>query len=101
MGPYVGPIGIFIGLPLLTWFYAYFCNEQGWPQASLLQNWASIDYSAALAASWDTRVFLAYAAYWCLQAALYLFVPCRVVEGVELRDGSRLKYPLNGALCID
>lgn len=96
VGPYVGPVGIILGLPILTWAYSYFCNAKGWPTPDALSSLQNLSWEL-VASSWDSKVFLVYTAYWLLQALLYLVVPCQVVQGVQLRDGSRLKYPLNGA----
>jgi len=64
-GPYLGPVGMIIGLPLLTFLYARFCNDKGWPTPSLtLQDLQPSALLQGFIDSWDTQVFLVYVAYW-------------------------------------
>lgn len=64
-GPYLGPIGMIIGLPLLTFLYAKYCNNQGWPIPSFeLSQLHPSALAASFIESWDTQVFLVYVAYW-------------------------------------
>jgi hypothetical protein len=90
MGPYIGPVGILVGLPILVWASAFFCNKSGWPAGLRLPTGADIR------ASFSLEVFAVYVAWWLFQAALAVVVPGKDVEGVTLRDGSRLKYRING-----
>jgi hypothetical protein len=88
----VGPIGILLGLPLLVWASAFYCNAQGWPVIPKgLPSWADVKTSFSL------EVFAVYVAWWVFQAALHVLVPGHDADGVLLRDGSRLKYRINGA----
>lgn len=34
-GPYLGPLGMIIGLPLLIFLYAKYCGNEGWPTAGM------------------------------------------------------------------
>jgi len=102
-GPYLGPVGILFGLPLLTWGYQYYCNAGGWPSIpgapSAAQAWDSITPAAllsAIASSWSTEVFAIYALWWYGLALLSLTLPGATGKGIVLRDGSQLTYPLNG-----
>ncbi|XP_029790781.1 delta(14)-sterol reductase isoform X2 [Suricata suricatta] len=45
---------------------------------------------------WETRVFGVYVLWVFLQALLYMLPVGKVVEGMPLADGRRLKYRLNG-----
>ncbi|XP_053460022.1 delta(14)-sterol reductase LBR isoform X1 [Nycticebus coucang] len=45
---------------------------------------------------WETRVFGAYLLWFFIQALFYLLPIGKVVEGMPLIDGRRLKYRLNG-----
>lgn len=45
---------------------------------------------------WSPRVLLLLLAWLGLQAALYLLPARKVAEGLELKDKSRLRYPING-----
>ncbi|KFO28421.1 Delta(14)-sterol reductase [Fukomys damarensis] len=49
-----------------------------------------------LSTLWSPRVLLLLLAWLGLQAALYLLPARKVVEGLELKDKSRLRYPING-----
>ncbi|RYG55272.1 hypothetical protein EON66_05685 [archaeon] len=92
MGPYVGPSGIILGLPILVWAFAALCSPAGWPiipSAKVLTDLVQSSFS------WNAMGV--YVAWWLFQAALYLTVPGRVIPGVKLRDGSHLMYNINGA----
>lgn len=54
------------------------------------------DIINAVVSTWDVNVFYAYVSYWSFLALLYYIVPCKVLEGTVLRNGQRLKYPMNG-----
>ncbi|XP_045309245.1 delta(14)-sterol reductase LBR isoform X1 [Leopardus geoffroyi] len=45
---------------------------------------------------WETRVFGVYILWFLMQALFYLLPVGKVVEGMPLADGRRLKYRLNG-----
>uniref|UniRef100_A0A667GZT7 Delta(14)-sterol reductase TM7SF2 n=1 Tax=Lynx canadensis TaxID=61383 RepID=A0A667GZT7_LYNCA len=45
---------------------------------------------------WSPRVLLLWLTWLGLQAALYLLPARKVAEGLELKDKSRLRYPING-----
>ena len=92
MGPYLGPIGIVIGLPILVFLACYYCNDKR-------DSWSVIPEALPTG---ELAIFLSleahgvYLSWFFFQMALYLFVPGAVAEGTVLRDGSRLKYPING-----
>ena len=94
-GPYLGPVGIILGLPVLTFAYAAYCGPDGWPSVptSALTPRRVLDDALA---SWSTEAFLVYTAYWLYTALLYLVLPGASGRGVVLPDGRRLAYPFNG-----
>lgn len=95
MGPYLGSYGILLGLPLLVWAASYYCNQNGWPVIpSALPMWDDIK------GTWSNEVFLVYIAWFLFQVVLHLLVPGPDVDGVQLRNGSRLKYRINGWRCL-
>ena len=94
-GPYIGPLGILVGLPLLVWLSAVYCGPAGWP--SLPPALPSLeDVLATL--SW--RALGVYCGWFALQVALHIVVPGEVVEGAPLRTGGRLRYKVNGWNCF-
>jgi hypothetical protein len=98
-GPYLGPIGMMIGLPILTFLYARFCNDQGWPIKGLtFSDLTPAKLFEEFVNSWSTEVFLIYVGYWFFQALLYFILPGEKMKGVKLSDGSQLTYPINGLL---
>ena len=110
MGPYFGPAVIPIALPVLVWSSAFYCNgARGWPAfpsaiptlevaaaaaVAALPTWADVQGSF----SWEALAI--YTGWWLFQAALYLLVPGEEQQGVQLRDGKRLRYPINGWRCL-
>jgi hypothetical protein len=76
-GPYIGPIGMIVGLPIITFLYARYCGADGWPMKGL----GIADITPALLCeemrkSWNFEVFLIYVAYWLYQVILYFILPC-------------------------
>lgn len=91
-GPYLGPIGIVIGLPLLCYALVYACNADG---CMHLSPFSIPGFPADQRFfTWEaTGIFLGWMA---LQVALHLILPGRKLQGVQLPNGSRLTYKLNG-----
>jgi hypothetical protein len=65
LGPYLGPIGMIIGLPIITFLYARYCGADGWPMKGLgiSDLTPSLLYNE-VKNSWSLDVFLIYVAYW-------------------------------------
>jgi len=95
MGPYVGAVGITIGLPTLVWAAAYYCNGGMWPHVP-----TKLPSLEDITSTFSWEAFAVYVAWWTFQAVLYLVVPGEMKEGLPLRDGSRLRYPINGFRCL-
>lgn len=105
-GPYLGPLGIVFGLPILVWMFSVYCGQSGWPAfPTSVPSWdsavstvkAAVPTWEAVAATFSWEALGVYTAWFALQAVLHVVVPGRVLEGVTLRDGSKLKYKVNGA----
>lgn len=82
-----------IGLPLAV-YYLFFCVR--FNDGALLAT-AEADGSGffqAIVPTWEATGF--YLAWLGFQAVLQVLAPGRVVEGLPLADGSRLKYRVNG-----
>jgi len=100
-GPHLGPAGIILGLPALTWAFAYFCGPAGWPSVpGGGADWAAAlaprALAAAVASTWSLEVFALYCVWWLALALLALVLPGPTVAGAPLRDGRTLPYKLNG-----
>ncbi|KAI3438180.1 hypothetical protein D9Q98_000617 [Chlorella vulgaris] len=92
-GPYLGPLAIMLGLPLVCYGLVYACNSSGcmhlapkfsipgFPPAHRLFTWQALGV---------------YVAWFVAQALLHLLLPGQRRQGVALPDGSRLTYKLNG-----
>jgi Ergosterol biosynthesis ERG4/ERG24 family len=91
MGPYLGGLGIPIFLPLLVWAAAFYCSGKDWPRIP-----TSLPTVQDFKNSFSWQAMGAYTAWWLFQAFLYLVVPGEIKEGTLLRDGNKLKYPING-----
>lgn len=94
LGPYLGPLGIMLGLPAVCYALVYACNASGcmhlapqfsipgWPPGQRLFTWEALGV---------------YVAWFAFQALLHLLLPGQRRQGVVLPNGSRLTYKLNGA----
>ncbi|XP_066507834.1 delta(14)-sterol reductase TM7SF2 isoform X2 [Hoplias malabaricus] len=88
-----GSIPVF--LPLLVLYLLSVCRS---PSGALQQWPPPLPHSSFL---WDPVATVIVVGWIGFQSALYLLPWGQVSEGLPLRDGSRLKYPINGfhALC--
>ncbi|KAK5130623.1 c-5 sterol desaturase [Meristemomyces frigidus] len=115
-----GPIGatlISIGLPIGCYAFAFLCNDvSGCPAPALLDpirlftppllstqsGWQHALSTLKTQAGWpgvtgllSTEAVLGTAAWYGLSLLLYVLLPAREVEGVQLRTGGRLQYRFN------
>ncbi|RUP49886.1 ergosterol biosynthesis ERG4/ERG24 family-domain-containing protein [Jimgerdemannia flammicorona] len=100
---FLGPPGaaaMITFLPLLVWFLAFFCNEDGCPPKSIwsigvedLSRWFSLKFF--LANMYDPTAYAAYLGFVLFLAGLYIVLPGEEIEGTLLRNGKRLKYKVN------
>ncbi|QBM86809.1 Delta(14)-sterol reductase [Metschnikowia aff. pulcherrima] len=96
-----GALGIATGLPVVLVVFYYLCNEQysvrgitvdiEQVKAQLPQN---VDEFLQLC--FDKSCWAAYAAWFSILAVLDIYMPGKDIPGVELRDGTRLMYRING-----
>ena len=90
-GPYIGPIGIILGLPAVCFGLVAACNSRGCTDWSL--------HPPQLPASWQlfsSQATLVLLCWILLQAAIWLILPGKRAQGVVLKDGTRLTYKLTG-----
>lgn len=95
-GGTLGATCIPVFLPLIVLYLLSVCRS---PAANVLQWPPVLPHTAQL---WDPLSPFILLGWMALQTFLYLLPLGKVSEGLVLRDGSRLKYPINGfhALCI-
>ncbi|KAG1176622.1 hypothetical protein G6F70_000817 [Rhizopus microsporus] len=99
LGP-IGALGMVTILPLLVLFLATCCDATGYPSRDLFVDWKgylqhkfSVEQLFSL---FDKQVFMIYCGYVAALALFYIILPGDNVPGTVLRDGTRLKYKLNG-----
>jgi hypothetical protein len=96
-----GPLGaaaVMMSLPLVIIGLYVGCGSSGCASgpASAVQ----VFRNAQLPQLWDWTAAAVVFGWTALHFALYVLLPGPRVEGVVLRDGSRLKYPINGHLAL-
>eukprot|EP00241_Pyramimonas_parkeae_P006341 CAMPEP_0114241128 /NCGR_PEP_ID=MMETSP0058-20121206/9472_1 /TAXON_ID=36894 /ORGANISM="Pyramimonas parkeae, CCMP726" /LENGTH=424 /DNA_ID=CAMNT_0001353643 /DNA_START=11 /DNA_END=1285 /DNA_ORIENTATION=+ len=99
-GPYLGPAGVIIGLPLVCYMLVAACNADHClshlnPPTGL--DWIKIPSGQVIASS---EGFLAVIGWVTWLVVLHVLLPGRHVQGNKLKDGSQLTYKLNGGLCL-
>ncbi|XP_062393209.1 delta(14)-sterol reductase TM7SF2 [Sardina pilchardus] len=94
-GGTLGATCIPVFLPLTVLYLLSVCRS---PAASVLQWPPPLPHATFL---WDPVALAIVVGWMLLQSFLYLLPIGKLSEGLVLRDGSRLKYPINGyyALC--
>lgn len=91
MGPVFGPLAIIFGLPLVCLLLGVASGPV--PLHSLLAEMKE-SLSEGDIFSWQGLI-LAVGWFMCI-LSLHILLPGKVLEGVTLEDGKRLKYKLNG-----
>jgi hypothetical protein len=87
----LGPLGLLLALPPLTYYFWLCLSEYGGALVA-----PSLRELIAHVPPPTGRALAVYGGWLVLQVALQLWVPGRVQSGVPLADGSRLDYRLNG-----
>ncbi|KAF2471413.1 sterol C-14 reductase-like protein [Lindgomyces ingoldianus] len=98
-----GAIAISIGLPVVCYALAFFCNDvSGCPAPSLLHPYSFSFDNLKEEIGWqgmsniiNTKAVIGTLGYYFLSLALYAFLPAETPEGTELRSGGKLKYRFN------
>jgi delta14-sterol reductase len=103
--PRPGAFLISFGLPILTYVFAYACNDvSGCPAPSLLSpttlSWSQLKSEIGwpqegVAGLFSWEAVAAVLGYLLVNAILYRILPAVEVEGTLLRSGGRLKYRFN------
>ena len=92
-GPYLGPIGVILGLPAVCYLLVFACNSLGCLTLQPLQVPGfptGMDF-----VTWDG--IFASVGWMGLMIGLHLVLPGRLIKGVKLSNGKQLTYKLNGA----
>eukprot|EP00976_Prorocentrum_cordatum_P074495 1181538-Prorocentrum_minimum.AAC.5 len=92
-GPYLGPIGVILGLPAVCYLLVFACNSSGCLTLQPLQipgfpegmEFVTLD-GIAVSIAWMA-----------LMIGLHLVLPGARIKGVKLSTGNQLTYKLNGA----
>jgi delta14-sterol reductase len=94
----IGALAVTLGCPFLAYSLLFICNDFGCPSQSFLE--APLETFKAQWPGWEkiysTEVFGYYCAWYLGLVALQFILPGKEILGVPLRDGSRLKYKING-----
>mmetsp|Transcript_12034 Transcript_12034/g.20343 ORF Transcript_12034/g.20343 Transcript_12034/m.20343 type:complete len:430 (-) Transcript_12034:329-1618(-) len=103
-GPYLGPIGVILGLPAVCYLLVFACNSSG---CLNLQTLEVPGFPAGMSfVTWEGIVVSV--GWFGLMVVLHLILPGQRVQGVKIaykddKGASRdkqLTYKLNGALCM-
>ena len=100
-GP-IGAAGIVCSLPFVVLGLYFACNKDFCIKDgdTLFAAVDSISGSVGGATFWSWEAAVVVLGWFGLQALFYVTLPGPMVEGVKLRDGSRLRYPMNGHLAF-
>ncbi|KAI9020876.1 ergosterol biosynthesis ERG4/ERG24 [Phycomyces nitens] len=99
LGP-LGALGMTTVLPILVLFFAVGCDKTGYPSQLLLHDpkafldkMMTAEYFGQL---YDPLAFGVYVAFVAMLAIFSILLPGDVWPGSKLRDGTSLKYKMNG-----
>ncbi|KAJ2725472.1 erg24, C-14 sterol reductase [Coemansia sp. Benny D115] len=93
-----GAIGVMLGTTTVLYVWYFSCNAQDGCQLPVTKGrWMHIITSALnYQAYWNPTALKYVSLWWCWLAALYFVLPGSRKQGVVLRNGERLTYPING-----
>ncbi|KAJ2501880.1 erg24, C-14 sterol reductase [Coemansia sp. RSA 1972] len=93
-----GALAVMTGTVSVVFVWYFSCNPQvGCQLPATHEQWSHILQGVANYHEYlSPAALVAYTVWWAWLAFLYFVLPASVIQGVELRDGSRLKYPING-----
>ncbi|KAJ2698348.1 erg24, C-14 sterol reductase, partial [Coemansia spiralis] len=93
-----GAAGVMVSTVAVLFVWYFSCNEaDGCRLPATAAQWSRIAAAAA-----DYRAYVSgqavvyYALWWSWLALLYFAIPAPIAQGVVLRTGQRLQYPING-----
>ncbi|CAL5220610.1 g2652 [Coccomyxa viridis] len=93
MGPWIGPLGIMLGLPGVCYALVYTCNAGGCDALRGPSAWPGFPKGSAIF-TWEACVLLL--CWLAFQVVIHLVVPGAVEQGTQLSNGKKLKYKLTG-----
>lgn len=88
-GPYLGPVGIVFGLPLVCYVLAFLVCSTDPVELKLI--WDSSEFISLFG-------FMIVLGYVGTITGLHIILPAKHVDGTLLENKTRLKYRLNGKL---
>ena len=89
-----------LSLPLVVAGLFYACDAGGCVVAPNSDALATLQRAYAAHPLWSWRAAAIVVGWTLIQFVLYVALPGPVVEGTQLADGTRLKYPINGPLAF-
>jgi hypothetical protein len=96
-GPYLGPLGVMLGLPVCCYALVALCNAHSCVSVGGLRDGSWSTKQLALQQPLATVDGLTAVLAWCAALVLlHLVLPGRRKQGSVLPDGTRLTYKLNG-----
>ena len=96
-GPYLGPLGVMLGLPVCCYALVALCNGHSCVSVGGLRDGSWSTSQMALPQPLATVDGLTAVLAWCAAlVVLHLVLPGRRKQGSVLPDGTRLTYKLNG-----
>ncbi|KAI8382992.1 ergosterol biosynthesis ERG4/ERG24 [Blakeslea trispora] len=98
-GP-IGALAFVTVLPILVLLFATCCDKTGYPSKAFMEDPLSVISAKlsprSLISLYDRSAFIVYFAFVSMQALFYIILPGDLMPGTQLRDGTRLKYRMNG-----
>lgn len=92
-GPFLGPVGIMLGLPAVNYFLYYGCSSSGCLSLHHIPHFGQIFKTTPLATQ---DAFMVIIGWLIFQLLLHLLLPGKRAEGAPLQHGERLVYKLTG-----
>lgn len=105
-GP-IGALGVTLSVPFFTYWLAFACNDQfcpPWPLNSFL-SFHSLGFESMKNLNWwksliSLEGLIVYSIWYLFTILCWAFLPGKLVEGGEMRNGKKLTYKMNGKFFI-
>ncbi|GAA6028845.1 hypothetical protein JCM8097_007425 [Rhodosporidiobolus ruineniae] len=99
-GPLGGALGVSLAVPFFSYWLAFVCDALPMPLSAFL-DWHASGVAAMQSAAWWSSLWsweatAVYCAWYAWAVMCWFVLPGEEVQGVELRDGKRLSYTMNG-----